>query len=379
MKNSIKILALCILCALMNCEISFSQATSAGFGNTPVSLAPPDYIGWNSSVNIPLDIRHDGPFPINFYTNFSSFTTPRMTIDGVTGNVGMGTPPLVGVFNYKLTVDNDINLATSAWLHGYWINKKLILSIPGTQNTLVGEGAGNPAVTNTYVNNTMFGYFAGGNLTSGHSNTFLGSNAGHDNETSIYNTFVGTDAGYSHVTGEANTFVGRNAGRNDHTGKFNTFVGEESGQSNYLGENNSFFGHHSGNFCTGSDNTLIGNHAAYLSTADQENVIIGSFAANLMDGGNRNTIVGTHAGQVYESGDENVIVGFKAGFYNSDGDSNVFVGVDAGHYNYFGKLNLYLGAVAGPPISSNQLLRNASAIGALSQVLRIHPTNYIFS
>lgn len=57
-----------------------------------------------------------------------------MIIDGPNGDVGIGIAPLSP---YKLNVDNDINLNSSAWSHGYWIGAKLILSTPGIRNTLV--------------------------------------------------------------------------------------------------------------------------------------------------------------------------------------------------------------------------------------------------
>ena len=169
--------------------------------------------------------------------------------------------PLLQIAGHIHFLENDINLNSSAWAHGYLINKKFILSTPGTRNTLVGINAGNPNI-GSYLDNVLVGYDAGANLTTGFANTFMGASAGHDNETSIYNTFIGKDAGYSHQYGEANTFIGRNAGLSDQSGAFNTFVGEQSGQTNISGINNSFFGHHSGFNCTGSDNTYIGQHAA---------------------------------------------------------------------------------------------------------------------
>lgn len=240
-----------------NSNYCLGQATSsdplrpAPAPNQPFSTSPADYLGWDATVTIPLEIRQKNttsPQPIEFYTS----NLIRMIIDGPNGDVGIGIAPLSP---YKLNVDNDINLNSSAWSHGYWIGAKLILSTPGIRNTLVGENSGNANIAQTFQQSVCVGYDAGANLTSGSYNTYLGYQAGHDNETSHYNTFIGHQAGYSHQTGTANVFIGRLAGFQDQSGENNTFVGEESGQLNYSGSNNSFFGQHSGYSCTGNNNT----------------------------------------------------------------------------------------------------------------------------
>ena len=123
----------------------FSQASSssptlpAPAPNQPFSTSPPDFLGWDATVNIPLQIRQDNittPYSIEFWTN----ATKQMEIDGTTGDVGIGASPLSP---FKQNVDNDINLNSSAWGHGYWIDTKLILSTPVIENSLVGENSGN--------------------------------------------------------------------------------------------------------------------------------------------------------------------------------------------------------------------------------------------
>ena len=45
------------------------QAQVSIESNFPFSTSPPDYVGWNGSTTIPLEVRHNGNQPIEWYTD----------------------------------------------------------------------------------------------------------------------------------------------------------------------------------------------------------------------------------------------------------------------------------------------------------------------
>ncbi len=387
---------------------------AGGSGHTGTNTAW--YVGWDISTTFPLDIRHEGPYPINFYTDFlGSGTTPRMIIDGTSGNIGMGVPPS----GLKLNVDNDINLNTSVKGHGYNIGGELLLSAPGIENVFLGVDAGlNTSIPNA-TKNTFIGHSAGYNSTFGDENTFVGNKAGYSHTYSYGATFIGASAGLSQVTGSANTYIGHHAcelggtsftehntltgngagrfnlgnknsfygslsGLLNTTGSNNCFFGMSSGTSMTTGSKNSFFGTLSGlGISTGSRNTLMGAYAvyAYFPNGD-DNTILGSYSMYQMNGGYRNTTVGARTGYGFETGDDNTFVGYQSGQINAGGNLNTFVGQNSGIGNTTGYNNTFLGATSGGSNSSGYLntfigygsgtpstnLTNASSIGASSIV-----------
>lgn len=74
MKNKILfILVFHLSLNIINLNSVFGQATSgfttAGTANRPVSTNPPDFLGWDNTVTIPLEIRHDNDDVIQFWIN----------------------------------------------------------------------------------------------------------------------------------------------------------------------------------------------------------------------------------------------------------------------------------------------------------------------
>jgi len=227
---------------------------------------------------------------------------------GVSGNVGIGTTSPVA----KLDVSGDINVASA-----YKIGGSTVLSIPGTDNTFTGFGAGSMNTTGHY--NTFSGYGAGFWNTGGNSNTFIGQLAGQSNGTGNSNTFLGTRSGFSNTTGYGNTFSGYYAGYNNTTGYDNTFSGINAGYSNTTGNDNTFSGIQAGGQnTTGNYNTFSGMSAGYNNTT-----------------GSYNTFSGMNAGVSNTTGGGNVFLGYQAGYYatgsnklyiaNSSADANVLI------------------------------------------------------
>ncbi len=135
MKNILNNLFVMVITFITCTNYCVGQASSsspiqpAPAPNQPFSSSPPDFLGWDATVTIPLQIRQDNistPYSIEFWTN----AVMQMEIDGATGNVGMGTAPLSP---FKLTVNNDINIASNVLNHGYHIGGSLLLSSPGTE------------------------------------------------------------------------------------------------------------------------------------------------------------------------------------------------------------------------------------------------------
>src|SRR5690349_677717 len=150
------------------------------------------------------------------------------------GNIGIDvTSP-----SDKLTVGGTLN-ATGAINTStqYNIGGSRVLSITGTNNVLIGAGAGQ---NNTAPDSAFFGASAGQANTTGVRNSFFGSNAGRSNTFGGDNAFFGFGTGQLN-NGSNNGFFGAFAGRNNTTGQYNNFFGSNAGISNTTGNNNSFF------------------------------------------------------------------------------------------------------------------------------------------
>lgn len=59
--------------------------------NIPGTLTPPDYVGWDGSTTIPLEIRHNGNEPIDFYTD----SIQRMRLWESSTNTINGFPSII--------------------------------------------------------------------------------------------------------------------------------------------------------------------------------------------------------------------------------------------------------------------------------------------
>lgn len=117
-------------------------------------------------------------------------------------------------------------------------------TIEGTQNVLLGSGAGS-------------------NLITGYQNTFVGSDAAFQSQSGNENVIVGTSAGLK-TTGDGNVVIGVKAAGTigGSTGDRNTLIGYESGFSNSSGEYNIFIGNQSGYNETGSNKLYIENSSS---------------------------------------------------------------------------------------------------------------------
>jgi hypothetical protein len=260
-------------------------------------------------------------------TNLPVIADSDWTISGndmysaVSGNVGIGTTTP----SEKLEINGNININSV-----YKIGGDSVLSALGTENILVGIGAG---ANNTGLCNTFLGNYAGYSNTEGHSNTFLGRSAGYSNTTGLRNIFIGSSAGNSNTTGYDNTFLGTAAGFWNTAGLRNIFIGSSAGNSNTTGYCNTFSG-----YSAGLHNTT----------------------------GYHNTFLGDSAGRYNTTGSYNTFVGDLAGRHNTTGAGNVFIGNQAG-YNETGSNKLYIAnSTADPPLIYGDFSTGRVGIGTTS-------------
>jgi len=163
----------------------------------------------------------------------------------------------------------------------------------GNRNTILGSQAvDNQNVTGD--DNSVLGFAAGQNITSGYSNTLIGGNAGRLLQSSFENTYVGYHSGYNATGGNYNTAlgvyslreatsadrctaIGRSTLISNTTGDFNTALGMSAGESNTSGSNNVFLGYNSGtSHVTGSNTVIIGSTAQSSSTSASNEITLGN-------------------------------------------------------------------------------------------------------
>lgn len=143
----------------------------------------------------------------------------------------------------------------------------------GNENTLYGYFAGSNITTGRY--NAFFGTYAGNSNTTGNHNSFLGYGTGVLNTTGNYNSFFGYNTGYNNTTGNHNSFFGYGTGALNTTGKENSFFGTSAGYDNTTGSRNVFIGHNAGWFETGSDKL-------YIANSKTNTLVYGDFAAGTL-------------------------------------------------------------------------------------------------
>ena len=76
-KLTLGFLSICLV------TIGNANAQVSTLGNSGIST---DYTGWDGNQTFPMDIRHNGQYPIDFYTD----STFRATIDSINGFLGLG-------------------------------------------------------------------------------------------------------------------------------------------------------------------------------------------------------------------------------------------------------------------------------------------------
>ncbi len=201
-------------------------------------------------------------------------------------------------------------------------------STSGQYNTALGSEALKSA---TYAwNNVAVGYQSLYNVVGSSKNTAIGTKAGYSLTGNQGNTYIGWLAGYAH-TGSNTTIIGYDAGKAATSVDNLTLVGYEAGKAVTTGVINDFFGYQAGLACTtGNRNTGIGYRAMYLCTTGYRNVSIGAISGTALTTGYKNTFIGYYSGYNTTTGYNNIVIGHlteaSSATVNNEitlGDSNI--------------------------------------------------------
>jgi Chaperone of endosialidase len=126
--NKKKILRLCLLAACV-LVLRTGHAQTSVLGNVPGSPGT-DYVGWTGTTPVALEVRHNGPFPIEFYTD----SLGRMRLGEATNNT-INTFPGINQAGFLLltgtpnALTNAASLAPFTRLH--LIDPAVSANLPG--------------------------------------------------------------------------------------------------------------------------------------------------------------------------------------------------------------------------------------------------------
>jgi Chaperone of endosialidase len=145
-------------------------------------------------------------------------------------------------FNEGLVITGNLSLSdsTSATTGNIFQGGVSLVQTFGTDNTFVGQGAGNFTVLG--VSNSGFGTDALAALTTGNTNTAVGAFALLSDTTGLQNTAIGGGALETNTIGSNNTGLGYNTLPALTTGNNNIAIGASSGQVLTTGSNNIYIG-----------------------------------------------------------------------------------------------------------------------------------------
>ena len=273
-------------------------------------------------------------------------TALGMTAPGGSNTTGSNNVYLGHYSGYNVTTgSNNIVIGSNSTASSATVSNEVTIGdtnitkfrIPGI-NVILKDNGGTP--TNGHVltvdSNGEAGFAAassGGVTSDAQQNTVGGTNAG--------DSFSGTNA-------EKNTLFGYDAGTNISTGDNNTAFGYNSLSSCTTGYDNISLGWGSATQLVGAhNNVIVGRSAATgLTNNGHRNVVLGNFALRGGDASQntaigdqclkdaatnciRNTGVGMLAGENVTTGAANVFVGFKAGDQITTGGNNTIIGNEA--------------------------------------------------
>ena len=245
--------------------------------------------------------------------SLNASSADAVTVSGVpvgSGNYIQNNPasPQAGNFNISGngtasgTLSANIVNATTQ----YNIAGQKVFSIPGTDNTFAGVGAG-------------------ANNTSGARNTAFGAQAGASNQMGNVSAYFGYQAGQNDITG-VNAFFGGRAGRANVSGGQNSFFGEDAGTGNVLGSNNAYFGQAAGRGANGDGNSYFGVFAGAQDLTGNFNALIGYNTQAGQTNLTNAIAIGANS-QVDQS--NAMVLGSVAGFNSATTSVNVGIGTTA--------------------------------------------------
>ena len=148
----------------------------------------------------------------------------------------------------------------------------------GTENTFLGQSAGNLTLSPGAFDNVAIGTGAGNSISGSSKNTIVGAGSGQSLQNGIENCLYGFTAGNALVNSNANCFFGSRVAPSAEPAYNNTFIGSYAANSFDGGDSNVGIGRLVlGNTLSSSFCIAIGDSAgsAYVN-AESNNIIIGS-------------------------------------------------------------------------------------------------------
>ncbi|MCD4771219.1 hypothetical protein K8R30_02255 [archaeon] len=312
-----------------NAQLMIGRTGTSDGGGVEFQVSPTGS-GYGWKINAPdADSRQDLRI---FNRHNNAVWSEKMTIQGSTGNVGIGTTGpgtllhLEAASNPTLriseedgatrrllqlgvdTTNNETFITSSFYSGGAWpltfiMGTAEIMRIDNTGN--VGIGTTSPS-EELDVNGSI-------NIADGDAYMYDGEQAlrlAEGTDSHYANTFVGVDAG--NATATKQTATGYQAGYQN-TGTEQTVTGYQAGYQN-----------------TGPQQTAIGYQAGYENTGGYT-VALGRFAGYQNTGGEQ-TAVGFYAGRYNTGTGGQTAIGYWAG-YNNTGSYSTALGNNAGYQN----------------------------------------------
>ena len=234
--------------------------------------------------------------------------------------------------------------------------------------TVAGYLAGGSNFTSAQDYTTLYGMYAGKDLTSGNRNTFVGYGAGLIATTGGYNSCFGMNAGETITSGTQNIAIGiAPIGSGACTGSHNIALGNGASQALTSGQKNIALGQQAGaKVTTGSENICIGDLAGWYIQTSSYNIAIGTntISGSSTFSGADNTAIGRSALTKLTSGSYNVGLGDFVGERVTTGSYNVLIGHSAGDQVTTGSNNIVIGkdASASSATVSNEISLGNSSI-----------------
>lgn len=217
---------------------------NAGFNNTTGSsnLFLGDSTGANNTTGTNnIYLAHAGVGTENNTTRIGTNQTSAF-IAGIYGaSVSSGQPVFIDSTGHLGTGGGSVNVTGSVTgstvnsTGGYQINGTTILNQDALNDTMIGKGAGNAAMTGG--DSQFIGRSAGAAVTTGNADVFLGGAAGASTTTGNGDVYVGWASGSSATTAAFNTFLGAQTGFYN-TGSGDLYLGFSAGENNTSGSNN---------------------------------------------------------------------------------------------------------------------------------------------
>jgi hypothetical protein len=324
---------------------SAGTITAALSGNAATATTAASFTG-------SLDGEVTGTQAATVVSNAVATNTPNRIVrrDG-SGGFLAGTVGLAGNLGLPSTTSASVGVLTmggTRFLHGF-----------GSNNTFVGESAGNTTLTGGA--NSALGYQALAVTTTGYQNSAFGSRALAANDAGHNNSAFGYQALNANTTGTANCAFGTRVLEANTTGASNAAFGALTLFLNTTGIFNSAFGTYAlQNNTEGYHNSAVGGYALQDNTEGYRNSALGAYALGSNTTGYENAAVGDHALQANTIGRFNSAFGHQAlqanveGIYNTalgrralvnvdGGTGNTAVGWGAGENLTSGSYNIYIG------------------------------------